>query len=222
MIKTRIYRPGFTLLELAILLMVVGSVTGVIWVAGQHVLDNYRLYRANQQIALTVQNIRNYYGTTIQTWGTPGPGFTAGNDITATLDQLLPNIQIFPSEMRRDPTQAPGKTVMDHAINNYHGGGSFHIYAVTNAASTAKPQSFDAFRVELQGLSMAACTNLLMSAPITSDVIGMVSVATDKSVPATIIKGVSATANVAPMILSTATTWCTGATLVDFDFALHN
>jgi hypothetical protein len=130
----------------------------------------------------------------------------------------LPNTDIFPSEMRRDPTKAPGGTVIDHAINNSHALGSFHVLVETNA-STGK---FDAFRLQLQGLSPANCVNLLMTAPMTSDVIGFVKVGTNAVVagnPATITKG---TAAILPMTSATANTWCAGATEVDFDFALHN
>lgn len=210
-------RRGFTLLEMAMILMAVGLVTTAIWVGADKLWSNYRAYRVNQQTMRTVQNIRDFYGTTIQTWAAAG-------DITGTLDGLLPNVDIFPTEMRRDPSAAPGAGTIDHAINNSHAGGSFHVVVVANPFTGL----LDAFRVRLMGLTTANCISLLMSAPLTSDTIGFVQVQTaDGSgtvigVPATINKGVSGTANVTPMAAAKATTMCTGAAEVDYDFTLHN
>lgn len=215
-------RRGFTLLELTMVLMAVGFVTSAIWIAAEHVWDNYRVYRVNQQIQKTAQNIRDYYGNTIQQWG--APGFAVGQDITANIEQLLPNTDIFPAEMRRDPSQVPGSAtdVIDHAINNSAVGGSFHVSVVKNPVTNI----FDVFRLQIQGVSTAACINLLMSAPLTSDTIGYVRVGTNLPACGAINKGAPVIAGgctgVIPMSQSQAQTWCTGATEVDFDFALHN
>lgn len=224
--KYKRLRRGFTLTELAIVMMIVSLIMGAIWVAGDRVLNNYRAYRVNQQVALVVQNIRDYYGSTIQTW----PAGWA--NITTTLDSLLPATNIFPTEMRRNPNALPGATPIDHAINNNITGGggvatngSFAVLAINDPNSGR----FNAFRIQLFGLSQANCINLLMTAPLTSDVIGFVQVGTNNMAAgrsATIVKGVAPTppnpANTLPMRLATATAWCNGATEVDFDFTLAN
>lgn len=211
-------RRGFTLLELTIILLMTGIVAAAIWVAVDHVWTNYRLYRVNQQILKTAQNIRDYYETTIQTWATPG--FAANQNITAALDGLLPNVDIFPPEMRRSPTAAGGASAIDHAMNGNFAGGSFAVLAVTNAATGGV--RLDAFEFQLRGLNRQQCIGLLMSAPLTSDTLGFTRVSTDAGGNCVIVKGICGAPNVTPMLLATAQNWCNGATQVNFDFALHN
>jgi len=215
-------RRGFTLLELTIVLLAMVSIIGAIWVAAEKTWDSYRVYRANQQVAEIVQNVREHYGTTIQTWP---PTWPAGTDITtgtpgglASLDSL----NLFPREMRRNPTAGAGNTPIDHAINNTVGGGapawgSFHVLTeqdpFTNFLNT--------FRVSLQGLTQGSCIKLLMTAPLTDATIGIVRVGTTVS-SATINNGRSGTPNVTPMQVSTAKKWCAVIYQVDLDFKLHN
>ena len=90
---------GFTLTELALVLFIVSAVVGAIWVAGQHVWDNYRVYRVFQQTMSSVQGIRDKYGNTLNVWA-----FAADSDQTSTFDA----IGILPVEMRRTPGSAPG------------------------------------------------------------------------------------------------------------------
>jgi len=213
--KPSLDRRGFTLTELAIVMMIVSLLMAAIWVAGDRVLNNYRAYRVNQQVALVAQNIRDYYGTTIQLW--TSQGFVANQNITGNLDSLLPGTNIFPSEMRR----LGGATVIDHAINNNIAGGSLAVLAINDPNSGR----FNAFRLQLFGLSLSDCIKLLMGAPLSSDVIGFVRVGTGNMAAATssrVIKGVAVAANVTPMLITTARNWCNASTEVDFDFTLAN
>ncbi len=218
---------GFTLLETAIVLMIVSLITSAIWVAGDRVWNNYRVYRTEQQMIQVVNKMRDYYGLAYSSW--PGV-WVAGTDITTGTPGGLPSLDtlgLLPAEMRRNSALAPGDAteVIDHAINNSHGGGSFHVLTETNPTGAGRK---NAFRIELQGLTTTPCTNLLMAAPLTSDTIGFVRVGTVNGAgpvggPMIIYKGVSQTPGLTlPLTASVASTWCNGATEVDFDYTLQN
>lgn len=241
-------RHGFTLTELAIVLIVVAIVIGAIWVAGQMVWNNYRVYRVNQQVMTVLQNVRDYYGTSMQALP-----FAAGTEITVNLDGL----GLIPAEMRRSPSTAPGTAPdpIDHAINNdwpaYNGysAGSFHVIAETNAA--AGSATVNVIRIALEGLTQGPCMKLLMNAPVTDvATVGLVQLGTGSMMAAAagsmpLAMPIGNTFNLLPSstvityggaggLTTTATqitsklaqTWCTDATgntnEVDFDFKLHN
>ena len=214
-------RKGFTLLELAIVLLAASAVIGALWVAGQAVWDNYRVYRVNQQITTAVQSIRDNYGNTFQTWDKHIPTWAPPLDITKPLDAL----SLLPVEMRRNPYAplGPGLTEMDHVINNDVVGGSFHVFTEVDPNTL----SLNAFRIQLLGLTSGPCAKLLMTLPLTDETIGVVRIAAPPTAAyvTNVLNGVGVTAGILPMNITTAKTWCSypgNTNEIDIDFKLHS
>lgn len=201
-------RRGFTLTELAFVLVIVCLLLGAIWVAGQSVWDNYRVYLANEQMAKVTQNIREYY-MNAQT-------LPAGT-LTTTLDGL----GLFPVEMRRNPDAALGATVIDNPFDSSAAGGSFvvdGIACVTNAASPC-------FRVQMLNLTQEICIKLLTFVPANNTDLGIVQVGVQAG--GTTVAMATGVASPASLFIAagTAEGWCNqpGATNeVDWDFKLRN
>lgn len=77
---------GFTLMEVAIALAVVGLIFAGIWVGAGAVMEKQKVYRVNEQMMTTVQGVKN------RSRLVPGAD---GDDVTAIIDAAL----ILPSEM---------------------------------------------------------------------------------------------------------------------------
>lgn len=203
-------QSGFTLTEVAIVLLLVAGVVSAIWVAADKVWANYRVYRVLQQVTSVVQNTRDYYNNRNQL----APA--VNTPITTVLDGLDNGRGIFPQEMRRNPAGGAGGAI-DHAINNTVGGGSFIVQV--GPVQTA-------FRVRLLGLTSGPCTKLLMSLPLGDPQMGISRVGTANmaNTAAFDYQGNTATAGVSPMTVGVATGWCNAAgsgNEVDIDFNLH-
>jgi len=184
-LKTQTHaRRGFTLTEMSIVLLAASAIIGAVWVAGQHVWDNFRITRANQQIMKVVQSVRDYYGPSGQSFPIAAATFggsctiPASGDFTCAADYF----NLIPQEMRRNAAAAPGGTAIDHAINNSFGGaaaptwGSFHVFNVTCPANTGVGSN--CFALAIQGLQQTPCVRLLLSAPFTDTSIGIIQVGT--------------------------------------------
>lgn len=228
MIKTTYFltkrsQGGFTLTELAIVLLLVGLVISAVWVAADKVWDNYRVYRTLQQTTSVVQNIRDY------AMNLPNGAWTqvAGTDITAFLDGLN-GVNIFPVEMRRTPSAVPPATsFIDHPLNNRMANGSLAVEA-QNSAFGVKT----AFRIRFKGLTTDPCVRLLTSIPLTDPRLGIVRIGTQNMLNAatnatlTINNGfvTTVTGGVLPMLPSTARNWCNAVNgnEVDLDFLIRN
>lgn len=210
-------RRGFTLTEAALVLLVVGTVISAMWVAAEHVWSKNRVYRTTQQIANTVENIRERYGKTLMSW--PALTWPSGTDVTSTFDTQ----GLIPFEMRRDPYAAPGSSAIDHALNDTQTGGSFHVLTITNPMTG----QLSAFRIQLLGVGTSSCINLLVSAPLSDSQIGYVQVGTQAMTFSNLINNgnASGTSYAEVLTANTAQTWCNSATNkneVDFDFLLHS
>lgn len=83
---------GFTLIETAIIMAVLGTVLGVVWVAASQVLKAKNITTATQEINAITQNIRAAYAEQ------PGIADTGSNALTQALDQL----KAFPLDMRQN------------------------------------------------------------------------------------------------------------------------
>ncbi len=203
---------GFTLIELTLVLGAMSLVMAAIWAAGQHVWDDYRINRVNRQIMTTVQNIRSYYGSAINAWS-----WASGTDKTGAFDTA----GLIPPEMRRNPASI-GTSPIDHALNNNVSGGSFYILIESNAVSGV----LNAFRLQLKGVSQAACIKLLMTAPVAETSVGFVQIGTQgmaSSSHAVINNGdTNGSVTAYTMLSATANAWCNdpSSNEVDFDFRL--
>lgn len=223
---------GFTLMELALVLLLVTALISAIFTAGERVWDNYAVNRVMQEVMIVVQNVRSNYSNMTPVFGPPVFPLV---DITPKLyaDGLLP------AEMLRPGAAA----VYDHALDNSTVGGSFHVYYVRNATLGAVGP-YNAFRVVLFGITSEDCIKLLMQAPLSDGSIGIIQVGTGNGVAtiwkmagannaiiyngATAIGGQAYTMTMARAAgVPPAAGWCTPvapATTVDvdFDFKLVN
>jgi len=224
-------RRGFTLLELAIVLLLVTALVGAIMTAAERLWDNYRIYRVVQQVMNSVQNIRDNFSNSIS-------AFPSTTEQTNSFDSL----GLLPVEMRRYPSLGPGNTPMDHALNNdYSCGvkcGSFRVFTINNVVTGS---TNTAFRIVLFGISQAACIKLLMATPLADGSIGILQIGTGassgtltatnmpSSTSAIIYNGAQGSSGSAAytaytMSMTTAQAWCNTSTTtdVDLDFKLHN
>ena len=74
-------QQGFTLIEIAIVLTIVGLVIGGIWLAASTVLNNNRKTEATRQVIQIVQNTKNLFAN--QTGANPANGFGQGQAIAS-------------------------------------------------------------------------------------------------------------------------------------------
>ncbi|MBV8061688.1 MAG: prepilin-type N-terminal cleavage/methylation domain-containing protein [Alphaproteobacteria bacterium] len=211
-------RRGFTLTEIAIVLLAVGGILSAIWVVGGRVWENYRVNRTLQETVSVIGNIRDA-NTGRYSWA-------AATDMTQTLDGQ----SIFPTEMERTPTNV-GNTAIDHALNGSFGGGvspnwgSFHVLSIANPLLGGNV--YNVFRISLRGLAASACAKILMQLPLSDAQMGIVQIGvTATGTNSSIIKnGVATAGGVTPMLPTTAESWCASTTStneVDLDVKLHN
>jgi prepilin-type N-terminal cleavage/methylation domain-containing protein len=194
-------RRGFTLVELAIALLVAGLILGAVWVAAGNVWSNYRLYRTNQELAKLTQNVREYY---MNAQAVPAL------NITLTLDGL----NLFPFEMRRDQNAAPGLARIDHPFNSTWPGGSVAVLGVACPGGA----SVTCFRVQMFGLAQNECARLLAYIPVNNSDLGIAQV----FVP---LGGLTVQNPTVMITLSQAEAACNQAGAnneVDWDFKLRN
>jgi hypothetical protein len=226
-------RYGFTLTEMAIVLLCVSFVVGAIWMAADKVWENYHLYRALQQANTVIQNIRDHYSACQvlppdPKCGGTTPPLAAGSDQTAAMDVLA----IFPAEMRRNPAAGPGLSAIDHPFNNNVVSGTFHILSLPCAFNPGFPLApgLRCFRMQFIGLSQSACIKMLMGAPITTaEGIVQIGVNLGGSVVMSnqdIINGISGT-TLLPLTIGAALPLCgnagaLGTNDVYWDLKLHN
>ena len=72
---------GFTLIEIAIVLTIVGLVIGGIWLAASTVLNNNKKSEAARQVIQIVQNTKNLFAN--QTGASPADGFNRATAVSA-------------------------------------------------------------------------------------------------------------------------------------------
>lgn len=196
-------RRGFTLMELAIVLLVASLILGAIWAAAQSAWEGYRVYRTTQQIARVVQNIRETY--------------MAAANLTASM-AVMDQSNIFPFEMRRNPNAVPADGVIDNPFNNTIAGGSF-VVAGNVFAPAGAPANF---RIRLLGLGSGACVKMLLEAPVSDATFGIVRVGTTTGALTGAVQGVDPPP---ALVASQARGWCNQAgnnNEVDWDFKLRN
>lgn len=198
---------GFTLIETVIILIAIAIVSGGIWVAGQHVMENYRISRSLQQITKVTQNIREYYMNRLLL---PFPH--SPPTITSNLDGL----NLFPVEMRRTPSAGPGGGPIDHPMDNTAANGSFQVDAI---GCTLADNTSSCFALRLLNLTPSACIKLLLAIPLTDPDLGMARVAAQAYTVNMFYNGQNVVS------ASQAEAWCNNAGAaneVDFVFQLRH
>lgn len=150
--ETKKRRAGFSLMELAVVLAVVGVILGALWGIVSIVRENIRRETALSQVSVIVASVRDFY---------LGRGFVQTPSGQGDFDKLTDYLirqGVIPPEAIRDrsattlradlpwgPTGAGGSTLADGGL------------AIDN---TDVGVSADRFRVQLRGLSYANCIAL--------------------------------------------------------------
>jgi type II secretory pathway pseudopilin PulG len=109
--RTQCKPRGFSLIEAAIVMGVVGLVVGTIWVVSANVNESSRANSFVQQTSLLVQNMRNYYSGRELSSG-------AGADTLATMfTNTLRARQVFPEDMCGRVCKATNQYTIRHVYN---------------------------------------------------------------------------------------------------------
>jgi len=149
-------KKGFSLIEAAIVLGIVGLVIGGIWVAASAVQTNLRESTASQGILQIVQNVRNlYYGQTVG-------ATTTGTGLEATLVAA----GVFPGDMLQGSTPK----------NPWNGTLQVNISDTTNGY----------FQVYFPTIPQGSCIELISQNTNIASGIGLVNIIVDDGTAATI------------------------------------
>jgi prepilin-type N-terminal cleavage/methylation domain-containing protein len=199
---------AFTLVEMAIVLLVIGLAIGALWMGAAAVINNTRINTASDQVYQIAAAMRGLY--------TSRPTVTGADAaFNITLDQS----QVFPTDMRRNPATSGGP--IDHAWNSTLANGSVTVAAYDLGTSNTSPPSPAArsFRIQFASLPSAVCNQL-----ITHEFVADVSL----RLQAIVVRGGSATTFLAssgdlPPPLLTASTACNSSATpsVDWVFSLR-
>ncbi len=145
-------RRGFSLLEMAIVLGIIGVVLASLWGVISIVHETIKRDEATRQIEMAVQNVRAFYlgkGTV----ATP-----AGSGTFSNLTDYLLRQGVLPQDMIRDRAATTLRADNSWGSGGPSGSIGDGTFAVDN---TDVATSYDRFRIELRGLSFSACVALL-------------------------------------------------------------
>ncbi|MBI1273829.1 MAG: prepilin-type N-terminal cleavage/methylation domain-containing protein [Alphaproteobacteria bacterium] len=137
--KARRGKKGFTLVELAVVLGVVGLVLGGIWVFAGRSNESARTEQSLGQLVILLNNIRSYYLSQ--------PNMASG-DVTT----ILAAASVFPSEMLR----AGAPTIVDHPWGALPPGGGL-LVSGTTASGGASTGGTYYFTLTYRGLKAESC-----------------------------------------------------------------
>lgn len=151
---------GFSLIELAIVLLIFGAILGSVWAVAARGWDSAKRQTAVEAIAATVANIRGFYAGAAMM---PNDGFAkTTNDLLAA--------QVIPPSLNRG-TLCAGNQCADTPWGPYSGGavdaaGTFRVcrWAIGLSKCPAVPPhiaSSPFFGVALSGLSIKNCIALV-------------------------------------------------------------
>lgn len=165
LIKCR--RRGFTLLELAIVMVIIGSIVGVLFAAGSTASHKVSINQATDELGQISQNMRNLYAGRTTSYAALGPlnATAADKDFTKFTPTYVQQ-NVFPPEML-SPGAAPGTVPCNGTVaNNAFGGpaGTCGAAAVGTAlialAGSATTQV--QYVIRYKGLSANDCADLLV------------------------------------------------------------
>jgi len=142
-----LFRRGFTLTEIAIVLGIIGLILGAIWTAAASVYLNHAIKKAEQQILTIVGNMRSLYPT----------GFSSAVQADITCDVIPAGV--FPSDM-----VLPGPCVpLDLATYPRDPwGGAVRILSSSSAPDGPNTGEFELFYAAIGGsMTQGACITIL-------------------------------------------------------------
>ncbi|MDD3181269.1 MAG: hypothetical protein PHD48_00460 [Alphaproteobacteria bacterium] len=209
-------RRGLTLTELAIVLGAMSLVMGGVWAIVGVVWDNYRYYKAKEQLVTIVNNVRDYYGPMggIYTNSVTKTAQADGTDITQLLND--DDRRLIPMDMRLN--QSNEMSDINHPLGVV-AGGSFRVES---------QRAGRVMRIRLLRLSQTNCVKLLMEFPFLMPEMGVVRIAGSSNSADIDITNISNPGGGVPlpMSASTAVAWCGVTSLtgneVDIDFKIRN
>jgi len=144
---------GFSLTEMAIVLGVIGLISGAIFMISSKVTFSNQVSTANKELVAISQNVRAIYAEQ------GGIETGTGGAETKPLDQL----NVFPFEMRQNPSIAAG--VIFHPWSSATTG-TVTVQAIQcnggNIANTATTPTAPCFAVTMTNLPQVACGQLAM------------------------------------------------------------
>lgn len=209
-------RKGLTLSELAIVLGGMGLVMGAVWAIVGVVWENYRFYKAQEQIITVVNNVRDYYGPIggIYTDSTTKTFYPNGTDITQILND--DERRLIPVDMRLDRTS--DTSPINHALG-MHPAGSFRAVSQTSGHR---------LRLRLLRLSQPNCMKLLMEFPILMPELAVTRMTANTNSVNVDLTNIAAPGGAVelPITAATADSWCSVTTSagneVQLDFKIRN
>lgn len=137
------FRRGFSLIEAAIVMGVVGLVVGTIWVISANVNEASRINRLILQTTLLSQNIRNYYS------GRALPTGAAGETTAATFTATLETRGVMPKDICNDSCVS---TAAAQSVNEYSG---------TVRVSIVNTSPYNTYDIALASIPYSACTKAI-------------------------------------------------------------
>jgi len=211
-------RHGFTMVELAIVLVGAGLVMGVIWSVAGSVWKAYQYRVMNDQILTVTQNIRTYYdpmGVILDS--ATATFYPDGTSITADIDNDAR--RLIPVSMRTTP--AVSGSFINHAVSSEHASatdGSFSVYSENSGMR---------FTILLAGLEREDCVRLLLEFPFLISEVGVTGVVVNGTTHAVNPNNPASPGAGFPMNVTTAEAWCdntsaTGKNGVGIVFRLKN
>ncbi len=147
---------GFSLVEAAIVLGIVGLIIAGVWLASAAVFESMRVSRTGQQVQASVQAIRTLYSATRR----------MGNTDTSSVALVLARARVFMAEMTPDYTSLP-----DHA------------WAIDSVdVFPASSPDANSFRLVLLNIPASACVQLAVRLTSESEGVNLLAIRASNSV----------------------------------------
>lgn len=191
---------AYNLTEIAIVLAVIGAITGVVWTLAGTIHAATKTRETTDIVLQTIQNIRDHYSGVY--WPS---GWTQNVSLTTTIDTY----DLFPQQTRRYPSYAPGSTsqVIKHPWATQMTSSSVSV-SVDNTTTYT-----NSLVIQVGSMDQDACARLALSIPILDRDLGIKKI--------TINSNTYTTAMPTASQAKSACSLTTGANSVAWTFYLH-